>query len=124
MRCLGVAAMQTSTYLEPIGYLPFVKLMSASHLILTDSGGIQEEAPSLGKPVFVMRESTERPEAVEAGTARMVGTDPERISREVSRVLDSAEEYEKMSRARNPFGDGSAAEAIRSASLEFLSRSR
>ena len=71
--------------LEPISYLPFVKLMSASYLILTDSGGMQEEAPSLGRPVFVMREATERPEAVEAGTARIVGTDPERIVREVSR---------------------------------------
>ena len=109
--------------LQPLGYLPFVKLMSASYLILTDSGGIQEEAPSLGKPVFVMRDTTERPEAVEAGTARIVGTDPERIIREVSRVLDSAEEYEKMSRARNPFGDGNAAEAIWDISLKFLSKS-
>jgi UDP-N-acetylglucosamine 2-epimerase (non-hydrolysing) len=109
--------------LQPMSYVPFVKLMSASHLILTDSGGIQEEAPSLGKPVFVMRESTERPEAVEAGTARIVGTDPERIIQEVSRVLDSTEEYEKMSRAKNPFGDGNAAAAIRDISLEFLSKS-
>ena len=119
---LGSGRQANVHLLEPISYLPFVKLMSASQLILTDSGGIQEEAPSLRKPVFVMRETTERPEAVEAGTARIVGTDPERIIREVSRVLDSAEEYEKMSRARNPFGDGSAAEAIRDISLEFLSR--
>jgi UDP-N-acetylglucosamine 2-epimerase (non-hydrolysing) len=105
---------------DPLGYLPFVRLMTACRVILTDSGGIQEEAPALGKPVFVMRETTERPEAVEAGTARLVGTDPGRICAEVSRVLDSTEEYCKMAQARNPFGNGTAALAIRDISLEFL----
>jgi len=108
--------------LEPLPYLPFVRLMEASCLLLTDSGGIQEEAPSLGKPVFVMRDTTERPEAVQAGTSRMVGTNPEVIQREVSRVLDNADEYSKMTSGRNPFGDGHAAEMIRDISLRFLSR--
>jgi UDP-N-acetylglucosamine 2-epimerase (non-hydrolysing) len=107
--------------LEPLGYLPFVRLMLASQVILTDSGGIQEEAPTLGKPVFVMRDTTERPEAVQAGAARLVGTDPGRICREVSRVLDSPREYDAMARAGNPFGDGTAARAIHDISLGFLS---
>jgi len=97
--------------IEPLEYLPFVFLMNRSYLILTDSGGIQEEAPSLGKPVLVMREETERPEAVEAGTVKLVGTD-ERILREAGRLLDDTVEYERMSRAHNPYGDGKAAERI------------
>ena len=94
--------------IEPQDYLPFVWLMNHAWLILTDSGGIQEEAPSLGKPVLVMRETTERPEAVTAGTVRLVGTDPRRIVEEVTRLLHDEEEYQAMSRAHNPYGDGQA----------------
>jgi UDP-N-acetylglucosamine 2-epimerase (non-hydrolysing) len=100
--------------IEPQEYLPFVYLMSRSHIIVTDSGGIQEEAPSLGKPVLVMRDTTERPEAVEAGTVRLVGTDSARITQEVSRLLDDLAAYESMSKAHNPYGDGKAAERIAS----------
>lgn len=98
--------------IEPLDYLPFVYLMNRSHIILTDSGGIQEEAPSLGKPVLVMRQTTERPEAVEAGTVRLVGTDKQRIVAETNHLLDSEEHYLTMSRAHNPYGDGRAAERI------------
>ncbi len=98
--------------IEPQGYLPFVYLMHASYLILTDSGGVQEEAPSLGKPVLVMRETTERPEAVAAGTVRLVGTDSARIVAEATRLLDDPAAYAAMSRAHNPYGDGRAAERI------------
>lgn len=101
--------------IEPQDYLPFVWLMNHAWLILTDSGGIQEEAPSLGKPVLVMREATERPEAVDAGTVRLVGTDSQRIVEEVSRLLRDDEEYQAMSRAHNPYGDGQACERILSA---------
>ncbi len=94
--------------LRPLDYRPFVRLMDRSFLILTDSGGIQEEAPSLGKPVLVMRAVTERPEGVESGTVRLVGTDAERIVAEVSRLLDSPEAYGEMHRAHNPYGDGQA----------------
>jgi UDP-N-acetylglucosamine 2-epimerase (non-hydrolysing) len=105
-RILGNAA--RVHLIEPLDYLPFVHLMEASHLILTDSGGIQEEAPSLGKPVLVMRELTERPEAVEAGTAVLVGTSPGRITHEVESLLDDAARYQRMSHTHNPFGDGQA----------------
>ena len=88
--------------------MPFVWLMNHAWLILTDSGGIQEEAPSLSKPVLVMRETTERPEAVKAGTVRLVGTDKQRIVDEVTRLLHDEEEYQAMSRAHNPYGDGQA----------------
>jgi UDP-N-acetylglucosamine 2-epimerase (non-hydrolysing) len=98
--------------LEPLDYLPFVYLMDRSRFIITDSGGIQEEGPSLGKPVLVMRDTTERPEAVEAGTVRLVGTDIERIVGEAVRLLDSPIEYERMARAHNPYGDGHAAKRI------------
>lgn len=98
--------------IDPLDYLPFVYLMSRSDIILTDSGGIQEEAPSLGKPVLVMRDTTERPEAVDAGTVRLVGTSQERISTETARLLDDAQAYASMSRAHNPYGDGRAAERI------------
>lgn len=101
--------------IEPQDYLPFVWLMNHAWLILTDSGGIQEEAPSLGKPVLVMREATERPEAIDAGTVRLVGTDSRRIVEEVSRLLHDDEEYQAMSRAHNPYGDGKACERILSA---------
>ncbi len=94
--------------IEPQDYLPFVWLMNHAWLILTDSGGIQEEAPSLGKPVLVMRETTERPEAVKAGTVRLVGTDAQRIVEEVTRLLHDDEAYQAMSRAHNPYGDGQA----------------
>lgn len=98
--------------IEPLDYLPFVYLMTRSHIIVTDSGGVQEEAPSLGKPVLVMREVTERPEAVQAGTVRLIGTDDELMVKEVSQLLDDTVEYEKMSKAHNPYGDGKAAERI------------
>ncbi|HAT7514916.1 TPA: UDP-N-acetylglucosamine 2-epimerase (non-hydrolyzing) [Kluyvera ascorbata] len=101
--------------IEPQEYLPFVWLMNHAWLILTDSGGIQEEAPSLGKPVLVMRETTERPEAIDAGTVRLVGTDSQRIVNEVTRLLRDEEEYQRMSRAHNPYGDGRACERILSA---------
>jgi len=98
--------------IEPLDYALFVFLMNRAYIILTDSGGIQEEAPSLGKPVLVMREKTERPEAIEAGTAKLIGTDCERIFTETQQLLDDQVEYEKMARATNPFGDGNAAERI------------
>ncbi|HDK7378620.1 TPA: UDP-N-acetylglucosamine 2-epimerase (non-hydrolyzing) [Cronobacter sakazakii] len=98
--------------IEPQEYLPFVWLMNHTWLILTDSGGIQEEAPSLGKPVLVMRETTERPEAVEAGTVRLVGTDTQRIVAEVTRLLHDEAAYQAMSHAHNPYGDGQACERI------------
>ncbi|EPK7360198.1 UDP-N-acetylglucosamine 2-epimerase (non-hydrolyzing) [Kluyvera intermedia] len=98
--------------IDPQDYLPFVWLMNHAWLILTDSGGIQEEAPSLGKPVLVMRETTERPEAIDAGTVRLVGTDSQRIVDEVTRLLRDEDEYQRMSRAHNPYGDGRACERI------------
>jgi len=98
--------------IEPQDYLPFVYLMTRAHIILTDSGGIQEEAPSLGKPVLVMRDTTERPEAVSAGTVRLVGTDAERIVAAVSTLLDDQQEYNSMSFAHNPYGDGEACSRI------------
>jgi UDP-N-acetylglucosamine 2-epimerase (non-hydrolysing) len=106
--------------LEPLDYLSFVEMMDRAHLILTDSGGIQEEAPALGKPVLVMRETTERPEAVEAGSARLVGTSTETIATAVQHLLDDVEVYEQMSRARNPFGDGRASERIACHILEMF----
>lgn len=98
--------------IEPQDYLPFVYLMNRAHIILTDSGGIQEEAPSLGKPVLVMRDTTERPEAVEAGTVKLVGTDDEVISAALSRLLTDEAEWQRMSRAHNPYGDGHASARI------------
>jgi UDP-N-acetylglucosamine 2-epimerase (non-hydrolysing) len=98
--------------IAPQDYLPFVYLMSRADVILTDSGGVQEEAPSLGKPVLVMRDTTERPEAVEAGTVKLVGTDTALIVTEVNRLLDNRAAYEAMSIAHNPYGDGQAAERI------------
>lgn len=99
--------------IEPQDYLPFVYLMNRSHIILTDSGGIQEEAPSLGKPVLVMRDTTERPEAVEAGTVKLVGTNVETITRELTRLLNDDDAYKAMSYAHNPYGDGKACQRIR-----------
>ena len=98
--------------IEPLDYPHFVRLLDLCHLVLTDSGGVQEEAPSLGKPVLVMRETTERPEGVQAGTAKLVGADRDRIVREVLALLDDDVAYQAMARAHNPFGDGKAAERI------------
>ena len=98
--------------IEPQDYLPFVYLMSKAHIIVTDSGGVQEEAPSLGKPVLVMRDTTERPEAVAAGTVKLVGTDKNRIIDEVKNLLTNQADYQTMSRAHNPYGDGKACERI------------
>lgn len=98
--------------IEPQQYLPFVYLMNKSEIILTDSGGIQEEAPSLGKPVLVMRDTTERPEAVDAGTVKLVGTDVNKITSEVQILLDDESAYKTMSRAHNPYGDGKACQRI------------
>ena len=99
-------------FIEPLEYLSFVYLMEHSFIVLTDSGGIQEEAPGLGKPVLVMRDTTERPEALEAGTVKLVGTDYHRIVSEVSALLDSPSCYERMSKAVNPYGDGQACPRI------------
>jgi len=98
--------------IAPVDYLPFVYLMKASTLILTDSGGIQEEAPSLGKPVLVMRDTTERPEALEAGTVQLVGADVHVILDAVTCLLENAEHYRRMSQAQNPYGDGDASRRI------------
>jgi len=97
---------------EPLSYLPFILLMKRAKIILTDSGGIQEEAPSLGKPVLVMRKTTERPEAVDAGTVKLVGTNPQLICAEAEDLLNNSTAYEKMARAHNPYGDGKAAQRI------------
>ena len=105
-------------FIEPLEYLSFVYLMEKSTLVLTDSGGIQEEAPGLGKPVLVMRDTTERPEALEAGTVKLVGTDYNKIVREVSLLLDDTAYYEEMSKAVNPYGDGWACKRI----VETLSK--
>ena len=98
--------------IEPLDYLPFVYVMNRSHVLLTDSGGIQEEGPSLGKPVLVMRNVTERPEAVTAGTVKLVGTDAECIASNVYRLLDDSKEYLRMSQSHNPYGDGTASSQI------------
>lgn len=108
------------TLVEPQDYMPWINLMKRSTLILTDSGGIQEEAPALGKPVLVMRETTERPEGVAAGTALLVGTDPAIIVAEASKLLQDPEAYARMSRALNPYGDGHSAERICSILLKEL----
>jgi UDP-N-acetylglucosamine 2-epimerase (non-hydrolysing) len=95
-------------FIEPLEYLSFVYLMEKSTIVLTDSGGIQEEAPGLGKPVLVMRDTTERPEALEAGTVKLVGTNYNKIVSEVSMLLENKEYYDTMSKAVNPYGDGLA----------------
>jgi UDP-N-acetylglucosamine 2-epimerase (non-hydrolysing) len=102
--------------IDPQEYLPFVYLMDKAYLLLTDSGGIQEEAPSLGKPVLVMRDTTERPEAISAGTVKLVGTDRMKILNEVVRLLEDSSEYQRMSHAHNPYGNGQAANKI----IDFL----
>ena len=103
--------------IDPMSYQSFIYIMSKSYFIITDSGGIQEEAPSLGKPVLVIRDTTERPEALEAGTVKLVGTNPDIILKESQRLLDNKNEYDKMSKAHNPYGDGFASEKI----VNFLS---
>ena len=107
---------------EPLDYVSFVDLMRRAYLIVTDSGGVQEEGPSLGKPILVLREKTERPEAVEAGTVRLVGSDPEMILTQANLLLDSPREYRSMSRVHNPYGDGHASERISDSIRSFLSR--
>ena len=108
--------------IEPQDYLPFVHLMRRADIILTDSGGVQEEAPSLGKPVLVMRDTTERPEAIDAGTVKLVGTDEERIVKETAQLLDDPAAYEAMSEAHNPYGDGKASARIHKAILSFFEK--
>ena len=109
--------------IDPQDYLPFVWLMRQSRIIITDSGGVQEEAPSLGKPVLVMRDTTERPEAVDAGTVRLVGTDAKKISSEALHLLSDTAAYDAMARAMNPYGDGHAADRIADALLAEISKS-
>jgi UDP-N-acetylglucosamine 2-epimerase (non-hydrolysing) len=116
-RLLG--AIPNITLLPPLDYLPMIQIMKRSTLVLTDSGGLQEEAPSLGAPALVMRDVTERPEGVQAGTVRLVGTDTQRIISETHRLLDDPLAYAAMARAVNPYGDGHAAERIIQAVLEF-----
>ena len=106
--------------IDPLDYVPFVDLMRRADLLITDSGGIQEEGPSLGKPILVMREKTERPEAVAAGTVKLVGTDGARIAREANSLLDDAETRLRMSRVHNPYGDGFASRRISDAIQSFL----
>ena len=106
--------------LDPLEYMPFVHAMKRAHLILTDSGGVQEEAPSLNKPILVLRDNTERPEGLTAGTSRLVGTDSERIIAETTRLLTDEKAYNAMARAKNPFGDGRAARRVREAILHYL----
>ncbi|MEO7649990.1 MAG: UDP-N-acetylglucosamine 2-epimerase (non-hydrolyzing), partial [Bryobacteraceae bacterium] len=107
-----LAGRENILLMEPLDYVPFVDLMERAHILLTDSGGIQEEGPSLGKPVLVMRDKTERPEAVLAGTVTLVGPDKQRIVAEATRLLDDPEEYARMARRHNPYGDGSASRRI------------
>lgn len=108
----SVEATDNLKFIEPLDYVEFVTMMAQASLVLTDSGGIQEEAPGLGKPVLVMRDTTERPEAVDAGTVRLVGTNKDKIVNEVSRLLDDEEWYHQMSHAVNPYGDGHACQLI------------
>jgi UDP-N-acetylglucosamine 2-epimerase (non-hydrolysing) len=108
------------TLMDPLEYVPFVDLMQISYFLLSDSGGIQEEAPSLGKPVLVLRENTERPEAVHAGTAKLVGTDERRIVEEAERLLDDPLAYQRMARGHSPYGDGRASQKI----ADFLVRGK
>jgi UDP-N-acetylglucosamine 2-epimerase (non-hydrolysing) len=117
-----LSGLENVLLIEPLGYVQFVDLMRRAYILLTDSGGIQEEGPSLGKPILVMREKTERPEAVEAGTVRLVGTDAERIVEQASLLLDDRLEYERMARVHNPYGDGRASSRIADVILSFFER--
>ena len=130
LRILGRSAGETAGcsarnihLIEPLSYLPFIALMNRATLLLTDSGGVQEEAPSLGRPVLVMRETTERPEAIAAGTARLIGMKNDAIFEEVSRLLTDSAAYEKMSHAHNPYGDGQAAARIVATCKNYLIQS-
>lgn len=116
----NLSALERVRLVAPLDYLPFVHLMRRADIILTDSGGVQEEGPSLGKPVLVMRDTTERPEAVDAGTVKLVGTDADLIVRETQKLLDDQTAYEAMSHAHNPYGDGQASQRIRDAVLSFF----
>ncbi len=115
----GSETPENTFFIEPLEYMSFVYLMERSDIVLTDSGGIQEEAPGLGKPVLVMRDTTERPEALEAGTVKLVGTDTERIVKEVSALLDDPQYYRQISNAVNPYGDGKACRRIVETFLEI-----
>jgi UDP-N-acetylglucosamine 2-epimerase (non-hydrolysing) len=108
----ALAGLPNVALIEPLDYPRFARLLGIAEIMLTDSGGVQEEAPALGKPVLVMRETTERPEGVTAGTAKLVGTDAANIVTEISTLLDDKAAYEKMARAHNPFGDGHSARRI------------
>jgi UDP-N-acetylglucosamine 2-epimerase (non-hydrolysing) len=112
---------QNVVLLEPLDYVPFVDLMRQAYLLITDSGGVQEEGPSLGKPILVLREKTERPEAVAVGTVKLVGTNVEKIVSEANRLLDDPVEYNRMARLHNPYGDGHASERIAGRISSFLS---
>ena len=112
---------QNVELIQPLDYLPFVELMSRAYLLITDSGGVQEEGPSLGKPILVLRDKTERPEAVTAGTVKLVGTDRSAIVAEATRLLDDPEEYERMARLHNPYGDGKASGRIAARILAYWS---
>ena len=116
----GLGGRPNIVLVDPLDYTSFVDLMRRARLLITDSGGIQEEAPSLGKPVLVMRECTERPEAVDAGTVKLVGTDPRKIVAEAARLLDDEQEYRRRSRIHNPYGDGHASERIAGAIADWF----
>lgn len=118
---ISLGSLERVRLIAPQDYMPFVHLMRRAYIILTDSGGVQEEAPSLGKPVLVMRDTTERPEAVDAGTVKLVGTDADLIVRETNKLLHNQVAYDAMSRAHNPYGDGQASRRIRDAVLSFFS---
>ena len=105
--------------IDPLDYVPFVYLMKKCHFIITDSGGIQEEAPALGKPVLVMRDVSERPEAITRGTVRLIGTDKQKMLSEANLLLDNPKHYETMSKAHNPYGDGYASERIVNGLLKY-----
>lgn len=115
-----LAELKNVVLAPPLDYVPFVDLMRRSYMLISDSGGVQEEAPSLGKPILIMREKTERPEAVEAATARLVGTDANRIVAEASLLLDDAKEYARRARVHNPYGDGHASDRISAAICSFF----
>ncbi|MEO8126365.1 MAG: UDP-N-acetylglucosamine 2-epimerase (non-hydrolyzing) [Bryobacteraceae bacterium] len=108
--------------IEPQSYIPFVDLMRRAHILITDSGGVQEEGPSLGKPILVMRDKTERPEAVEAGTVKLVGTDRDRIVSETVRLIEDRDAYQAMARVHNPYGDGQASRRILDATRSFFNK--
>jgi UDP-N-acetylglucosamine 2-epimerase (non-hydrolysing) len=107
---------------DPLEYVPFVDLMRRAWILITDSGGVQEEGPSLGKPILVLRAKTERPEAVQAGTVKLVGTDEDAIVREAARLLEDPQEYERMARVHNPYGDGRASGRIADLIVSFITR--